>query len=206
MKRKLIIGVVGAGNFDFDKANISAKSLKTLAYEIGIEIAKKNYWLLCGGLTGVMQAAARGAQEANGLTIGIIPKAIYKLKKDTKSPELPNKFIDIAIFTGLGGGVKNDNGFGRNAVIVNTCDGIIGLPGSNKENKGTRSEINFAIKNNVPVVLDEYWRSAKISNSITESLPLIQFFKTPREAIIKLKKAIAQRDCKNTTARSKTNG
>ena len=81
----MVISVIGGS-----KAN---NKVANLAQEIGREIARLGAILVCGGLGGVMQAAAKGAKEAGGITIGILPGTN---KKDA------NPYIDIAIPTGLG--------------------------------------------------------------------------------------------------------
>jgi hypothetical protein len=48
--------------------------MEKIAYEVGQEVAKSNSVLVTGGLGGVMKAAAHGAHDADGLTIGIIPQ------------------------------------------------------------------------------------------------------------------------------------
>ena len=80
-----VIGVIGAGECGLE--------LSELAQQAGSLIAKSGHILVCGGLTGVMEAAAKGAKEAGGMTIGILPGTS---KIDA------NRFIDIAIPTGLG--------------------------------------------------------------------------------------------------------
>jgi uncharacterized protein (TIGR00725 family) len=117
-----------------------------------------------------MEAAACGAKNEGGLTIGIIPKAVRELEDNDKD-EWPNRFVDVAIFTGLGGGINGDreDRKGRNVVIVNSCDAMIALPGTNNPHRGTRSEINFAIKNGTPVVLDKYWRDVQDPGPPAES-------------------------------------
>ncbi len=66
-----------------------------LAEAVGKEIATKGAVLLCGGLGGVMEAAACGAkQEGGGTTIGILPGTC---REDANPP-----WIDIAITTGMG--------------------------------------------------------------------------------------------------------
>src|SRR5215211_5929466 len=139
---KPIIAVVGTKNFKADLRPALPPDLESIAETVGEKVATDDYWLLCGGLTGVMEAAARGAKNIGGFTIGIIPKAVRELEDNDKD-EWPNRFIDVAIFTGLGGGVDG----GRGAVIGNSCDAMIALPGSNKLTRGTRPEINFAIDN-----------------------------------------------------------
>jgi len=115
--RKFYIGVIGAGR--------CSKSTEELAFEVGKNIAKSNAVLVCGGLSGVMEAAARGAKSVNGTTIGILPG---------RDREDANRFIDHAIPTGLGEA--------RNLIVVNSSDAVIAMPGE----FGTMSEFGFAMK------------------------------------------------------------
>ena len=69
------------------------QELMKLALEIGGFVAQLGAVLICGGLGGSMEAAARGAKEQGGLTIGILPH----YDKETANP-----FIDVVIPTGLG--------------------------------------------------------------------------------------------------------
>jgi uncharacterized protein (TIGR00725 family) len=109
-----------------------------MARQVGALIAKRGAVLLCGGRGGVMEAAARGAKEAGGLTIGIMPGM-------NASETPPNPYIDIAIFTGLRDG--------RNWVNVCASDAIIAVSGG----YGTLSEIALALKIGKPVVLLHSW-------------------------------------------------
>ena len=102
-----------------------------LAYKIGQIIAKSGAVLICGGLDGVMTAAAKGAKEAGGLTIGILPG---RDKKDA------NPYIDIALPTSIG--------YARNAIVACSADIIVALPGSH----GTRSEISYGLVFGRPVI------------------------------------------------------
>jgi uncharacterized protein (TIGR00725 family) len=102
-----------------------------LAREVGFLIGKKGAILICGGRGGVMEASARGAREAGGITIGILPGA---------SAEDANPYIDIPIVTDLGNA--------RNAINVLTSQVIIAVHGS----YGTLSEIALALKCHTPVV------------------------------------------------------
>ncbi len=92
--------------------------------KVGELIAKEGWYLICGGLTGAMEAACKGAKRHGGTTIGILPG------NDTKDA---NQFVDIPIATGTG--------YQRNAVIVQTADAIIAIDGK----EGTLSEICYAI-------------------------------------------------------------
>jgi uncharacterized protein (TIGR00725 family) len=102
-----------------------------LAREVGFLIGKRGAILICGGKSGVMEASARGAREAGGITIGILPGA---------SAEEANPYIDIPIVTDLGNA--------RNAINVLTSQVIIAIHGS----YGTLSEIALALKCHTPVV------------------------------------------------------
>lgn len=127
-KKKVFIGVIGAGK--------CTKKIFSLAEEIGREIAKAGAVLVCGGLGGVMEAAAKGAKEAKGITIGILPG---------DSKEDANPYIDIPIVTGIGEG--------RNLMVIRSSDAIIALPGK----YGTLSELSFAVKLEKPVVGISTW-------------------------------------------------
>jgi len=128
MEQRTIIGVIGAAAAD-DEALKSAEI-------IGRLIAKRGSLLLCGGLGGVMEAAARGAKAEGGTTIGILPQG------DTDSA---NPYIDIPIATGFSEG--------RNVIIVRTADALIAVGGE----YGTLSEIAFALKMGKKVVGLRTW-------------------------------------------------
>ena len=123
MERKPRIGVLGPG--------MAGAETLALAEEVGAEIARRGAVLVCGGLGGVMEAAARGAKRASGLTIGIIPGT---------SAQEANKFIDVPVVTGMGEA--------RNALIVRSSNAVIAIAGS----YGTLSEIALALKMGVTVV------------------------------------------------------
>ncbi len=118
-----IIGVIG----DSDPS----PETTSLAEEAGAEIARAGAVLVCGGLGGVMQAAARGAKEAGGLTVGVLPSY------DAQSA---NPFIDIPIATGMG--------HARNVIIAATAHALIAMAGS----YGTLSEIALGLKLGKPVI------------------------------------------------------
>jgi len=125
MKR---IGVIGDA--------VCSEKIMGLAEEVGREIAKRKGVLICGGLTGVMEGAARGAKKEGGLTIGIIP---------SESADDANPFIDIPIVTGLRDA--------RNVIVVRSSEAIIAIHGK----YGTLSEIAFALKFKVPVIGLHTW-------------------------------------------------
>ena len=123
-----VIGVIGGG-----EAGIAQSATAT---EIGRLIARRGWLLVCGGLGGVMEAAARGAHEAGGVTIGLLPG---------NHRESANRFITVPIATGLGEG--------RNILIVRTSDLLIAIGGE----YGTLSEIALALKTGKPVIGLDTW-------------------------------------------------
>ncbi len=122
------IGVLGPHSVDDDGY--------TLGMAVGRHIAESGAILFCGGLDGMMRAAAEGAKRAGGRTVGILPGT------DKASA---NEFIDIAIPTGLEAY--------RNALLVRSCDAVIAVHGA----YGTLSEIAFALRLKVPVVGLRTW-------------------------------------------------
>lgn len=108
-----------------------------MAVAVGRAAASRGALVLCGGRGGVMEGAARGAREAGGRSIGILPTL--------ESEGGANSYIDCAVYTGLGDG--------RNYVNVRTSDAVIALAGE----AGTLSEIALALKIGVPVVYLSAW-------------------------------------------------
>ncbi len=108
----------------------------SLAERIGHEIARGGGVLICGGLGGVMEAAARGAKGQGGLTVGILP--------GTDASDA-NAFIEIPIPTGMGDA--------RNVINVRAGDAVVAVAGS----YGTLSEIAVALGRGIPVVAVRSW-------------------------------------------------
>ncbi|MBD2091771.1 TIGR00725 family protein [Microcoleus sp. FACHB-1515] len=124
--RKIIVGVMGAGE--------SASAIdRQLAFELGRAIAAQGWVLLTGGRNvGVMDAACRGAQQAGGLTIGILPD---------RTAANASAAVAIAICTGMGNA--------RNAINVLSSDAVIACG----MGAGTASEVAIALKEKKPVLL-----------------------------------------------------
>jgi uncharacterized protein (TIGR00725 family) len=128
LKRKpVLVGVIGGHTQD--------SSVLRHAQELGDRIAEKGYVLLTGGGPGVMEAASKGAHDAGGLVVGILPNDRAHPLKD-----YPNAFVDIAIYTGMLDG--------RNVINAKTPHVIVALKGS----YGTISEIALALKAKTPVI------------------------------------------------------
>jgi hypothetical protein len=135
-KRRTMIGVIGSG------LDLQTETYQ-LAYEVGRHIAGNDAYLVCGGLGGIMEAAAKGACENRGTVIGVIPS-------DNKADA--NPFIDIVVPTGMGDG--------RNLLVVRMSDVLIAFPGS----FGTLSEIALALNQGKTVVyLPGSWDLQKIA-------------------------------------------
>jgi uncharacterized protein (TIGR00725 family) len=109
------IGLIGGSR--------AGKKFCEMAAEVGRLVAERGGILVCGGMAGVMEAACRGAKEAGGLTVGIIPGS-----RRTDA----NAFVDIAVATGMG--------YTRNSLVVMNSDVVIAVDGE----YGTLSEIAYA--------------------------------------------------------------
>ena len=121
---KIQIGVIGS-------KDIYSGKVWDMALMIGREIARAGAILVCGGLTGIMEASARGAREAGGTTVGIIPG---NLKSEA------NPFVEVVIATGMG--------YARNTIVATTSDIVIVIAGGT----GTLSEAAFALNLGKPVI------------------------------------------------------
>jgi uncharacterized protein (TIGR00725 family) len=128
MARRIRIGVIGPGHKD--------AAAESLAKEVGRLAARAGAVLVCGGMGGAMEAASRGAQEAGGTVVGILPGF---------SADDANDFVDIPIVTGMS--------HARNTIIVWTCDALIAIHGE----YGTLSEIALALKCCKPVIGLKTW-------------------------------------------------
>ena len=118
-----IVAVVGGSTCSPEEAD--------LATAVGRLLGERRVALVCGGLGGVMEAAARGARTAGGLTIGILPG---------DDPAAANAYIDVSLPTGMGEM--------RNALIVRIAGAMIAIGGG----WGTLSEIALARRIGTPVV------------------------------------------------------
>lgn len=124
MQRPLIVGVMGGSRVD-------EQSLQD-AYRLGALIARQGWVLLNGGRdAGVMEASARGASEAGGLTIGILPDADRKQAGPS---------VRIPICTGMGSA--------RNVINILSSDIVVACKGG----PGTLSEIALAVKHGKHVI------------------------------------------------------
>lgn len=128
------------------------------AAEVGRLIAEAGAVLICGGLGGVMDAAARGATGAGGVAIGLLPG-------ETRTGA--SEHLSIAIPTGLGEA--------RNALIARAADALIAIGGE----WGTLSEIALAMKMGKRVIGLDTWDLSR-GERLVEGIHLAG---TPEEAV-----------------------
>ena len=122
------VAVIGPGT--------AAGELYEQAHEVGRLVAERDGIVVCGGLSGVMEAASRGAMEAGGTAIGILPD---------EDRRRANEYLDYSVPTGMGQA--------RNLAVVCSGDVVIAVGGE----YGTLSEIGLALKVGRSVVSLESW-------------------------------------------------
>jgi len=125
----MMIAVIGG--------DAAAEAVLPQAEAVGREIGRRGHTLICGGRGGVMEAACRGAREAGGHTIGVLPGAD---RRDM------NAHVEFPIVTNLGAA--------RNVIVVLSADAVIAVDGG----YGTLSEIALACVHGKPVVGLGTWR------------------------------------------------
>ena len=120
MIRRPIVAVIGDGELP------PQSEKERFAEALGEALITAGYRIICGGLGGVMAAAARGAHQSpayrDGDVIGVLPGC---------SPDAANEYIDIPLATGLD--------HARNFIVANS-DAVIAVGGGS----GTLSELSYA--------------------------------------------------------------
>jgi len=124
------VAVIGDGSIELNS------DLYNVAFEVGRLIAERGHVLICGGLRGVMEAAAKGAKERGGLTVGILPGYEFNA----------NPYIDVQIPTGMYQA--------RNVLVVASSKVVVAVGGS----YGTLSEIGHALKLGKRVIGYKTWK------------------------------------------------
>jgi uncharacterized protein (TIGR00725 family) len=152
MERKLRIGVRGSRQCDAD--------ISRIAESVGRGVPEHGAVLICGGGGGGMEAAARGASEAGGLVVGILPD-------DTAAKA--DRWVELPIVTGMGNA--------RNAINLLAAHSIIAIAGG----PGTLSEIALAIKVGTPAVGLRTWDAVLDGNQLLA--PVFQTVTSPEDAV-----------------------
>ena len=122
------IAVVGAGE--------ATGEIYEQALEVGRLVAERGGTVVCGGLDGVMEASARGASEAGGASIGILPG---------ENRSRANDYLSFSVAAGTG--------YARNLAVVCSGDAVVAVGGGYE----TLSEIGLALKVGRPVVSLGSW-------------------------------------------------
>lgn len=148
----LQVGVVGPGD------GARPQDLR-LASRVGELLASQGAHVICGGLSGVMEAACAGATAAGGLTVGFLPGT---------DPMDGNRHLTVVVPTGLGEA--------RNVLVVRSSAAVIGVGGS----LGTLSELALAAKADVPVALLDPWH---VLEGTGQDVKLGVSFSSPEEAV-----------------------
>jgi uncharacterized protein (TIGR00725 family) len=136
-RRPPYVAVIGSGVADPER--------DAQAESVGRELARRGAVLLCGGLGGVMDASCRGAREAGGTTVGLLPGT------DRAGA---SAHLAVALPTGMGEL--------RNGLIVRAADAVIAVGGE----YGTLAEIGFALKLGRPVVGLGTWELARHGRAV----------------------------------------
>jgi uncharacterized protein (TIGR00725 family) len=143
-----MIAVIGARDIDDE--------IFEIAEQMGQLLAENGYTVICGGLSGVMEAVCKGAKEKNGHTIGILPG---------NNPGEANPYIDVAIATGMG--------ISRNLIIIRSSVAVIAISGG----FGTLSELAFAMQLEKPVIGLRTWEvseNVEIASDPEDALEKLQ--------------------------------
>jgi hypothetical protein len=148
--RPLQVGVIGEGDCSAETA--------ALAERVGRAVARAGAVLLCGGLRGVMEAAARGAFHEGGTVVGLLPGF---------SRADANPWVTIPIATGM------DQA--RNVILARSSDALVAVGGR----YGTLSEIALGLKLGIPVVGLGTWELIQPEG---RAVPILRAA-TPEEAV-----------------------
>jgi uncharacterized protein (TIGR00725 family) len=151
------VAVIGASNATEWELDV--------AEEVGKLLAAEGWVLVCGGLGGVMDAAARGCAEGGGVSIGILPG-------DDRVDA--SRHLTVAIATGFGEA--------RNAIVARSADAVVAVGGE----FGTLSEIALALKMRKPVVGLGTW---ELGRDDLERDPIVRV-DAPGDAIAHLRRVL----------------
>ncbi len=139
--------------------------LFALAEEVGLRLARSRAIVLCGGLGGVMEAVCRGARQAGGLTVGLLP---------SKNAQTANPYVLLPLPTGMHEA--------RNVLLINSAEAVIAI-GSGW---GTLSEIALARRADLTVFGLHTWEPSG-------TIALVEPVASPEQAVVRALAAARQR-------------
>jgi uncharacterized protein (TIGR00725 family) len=113
------------------------EEIAQLAQEVGRGLAEAGFIVVTGGEGGAMEAASRGAHEAGGMVVGVLPGT---------DRSRANSYADVTVATGIG--------HARNLSVAASADVLVAVGGE----WGTLSEIALAGVLGRPVVALHGWR------------------------------------------------
>jgi uncharacterized protein (TIGR00725 family) len=157
----MIIAVIGNSSCSIEEAK--------LAETVGELLAEQGVTVICGGLSGVMEAVCRGAKSKDGLTVGILPG---------QDSSMANPWVDIPVVTGLGEA--------RNVVVAKSAQAVIAVGGG----YGTLNEIAYALESGISVIGLNTW---SLSRKGEENDPIIRV-QSAAEAVDKAISLAKKRD------------
>ncbi|MBU6323521.1 LOG family protein [Patescibacteria group bacterium] len=134
-KKKSQIAVIGsAGKSDYKKRGAASARMEALAEAVGAGLAQAGAIVVTGGKDGIMEAAAKGAKDAGGCTVGVV-----------KGPArgTSNRFTDVEVVSGMEASGMDE------LLIAFMSDALIAIGGG----AGTLQEIAIAYRNAKPVVV-----------------------------------------------------
>ncbi len=121
--RHIVVGIIGPRDATGEQRRVAER--------IAYILAGYGITLICGGKTGVMQAASKGCYEAGGLVIGLLPGS---------NPSEANEYVGVPLPTGLGEA--------RNMIIAKSARVLVAVGGS----YGTLSEVAYGLHFSKPVI------------------------------------------------------
>jgi uncharacterized protein (TIGR00725 family) len=143
-------------------ATVCGDDLLGAATTIGRVLAEHGAVVLTGGRSGVMAAASRGARDAGGVVVGVLPDLSHG-----------NPFLTVRIRTNMG--------HARNVVLVQSADAVVAVGGQ----FGTLSEIAVALKEEIPVIGYRSWDLPGMVHAPTPEQAALDAVRAARSAALR---------------------
>lgn len=140
-------------------ASICGADLLEAAETVGRTIAAHGGIVMTGGRGGVMAAASRGAREAGGVVVGVLPDL------SDGNPHLTVR-------------IRTNMGHARNVVLVQSADAVVAVGGE----YGTLSELAIALKEGIPVVCYRSWDLPGVVHAATPEAAALAALRAARSA------------------------